>query len=281
LAEPDTRVLIRTTRVDADALTLARRLQTASGCSTALVADARSGAVDSVDPDVIALSSAACQPLQLFCPPDFAWRCGDYGYYLARRRYPATQRFWLIETDVAIYGGEAADLFAFFAARARDVDLLAAQLRPADGSWYWTQFARGRDVQPFRCLFPITRLSVRAIDAALARRVAQGRWPQRRWLWPNDEALIATTLMNGEFVCRDFNDFGTTFYSDDSFFFGAPLQGERLQLDAQGPRLVHPVLFGDAHREKLAKLAQPEAPISAFERLRRSLATKLNACSRW
>jgi hypothetical protein len=281
LADLDTRVLVRTTRVDADTLALAQQLQQASGAPVALVADARSGAVDGVDPDVIALSSAACGELRLFCPPDFAWRCGDYGYYLARRRYPTTRRFWLIETDVAICGGDAAELFAFFAARASEVDLLAAQLRAADHSWYWTPFARGRDVQAFRCLFPITRLSARAIDAARSRRVAQGRRLQRRWLWPNDEALIATTLMNGDFVCRDFNDFGTTFYSDDSFFFGAPLQGERLRIEARGPRLVHPVLFGADYAEKLAKLKQPEPALSGIERRRRWLAAKLNARSRW
>lgn len=260
---------------------MARRLEQASACPVALIADARSGAVDRADPDVVALSSAACGALGLFCPPDFAWRCGDYGYYLARRRYPATCYFWLIETDVGFYGGDAAEFFAFFAERARGVDLLAAQLRRADHSWYWTAFARARDVVPFRCLFPITRLSKRAIDAALTRRVAQGRWPQRRWLWPNDEALIATTLANGAFLCRDFNDFGASFYSDESFFFGAPLQGERLQLEAPGVRLVHPVLFGEAYREKLAKLEQPEAPPSAAERQRRWLAAKLNARLRW
>ena len=126
MAEVDTRILVRTTRIAADELALARRLQQASAAPVALVADARSGAVDGTDPDVIALSSAACQALQLFCPPDFAWRCGDYGYYLARRRYPTTERFWLIETDVAIYGGETEAFFAFFAERAREVDLLAA-----------------------------------------------------------------------------------------------------------------------------------------------------------
>jgi hypothetical protein len=281
LVEADTRVLIRTTRVDADALAMAQRLQQASGCPAALVVDARSGAVEGSNPDVISLSTAACRSLRLFCPPDFAWRCGDYGYYLARRRYPATQRFWLIETDVGFYNGEAAELFAFFAERAQEVDLLAAQLRRADHSWYWTRFGRARDVEVFRCLFPITRLSARAVDAALAHRVAQARWPQRRWLWPNDEVLIATTLMNGDFVCRDFNDFGSTFYSDDSFFFGAPLQGERLQIDAPAMRMVHPVLFGDAYREKVAKLKQAEPPLSGPERGRRWLANKLNAWSRW
>lgn len=279
MAEAGTRVLLRTTRVDADALAMVQQLERASSCPVTLIADARSGARDAVAPDVIALSGAACGALGLFCPADFPWRCGDYGYYLARRRYPDTLHFWLIETDVGFYGGEAAEFFAFFAAR--EVDLLAAQLRPADHSWYWRQFARARDAAPFRCLFPITRLSVRAIEAALAHRVAQGRFRSRRWLWPNDEALVATTLMNGAFTCRDFNDFGATFYSDDSFFFGAPLQGERLQLTAQGLRLVHPVLFGAAYREKLVKLKRTEPALSAAERWRRAVAGRLNARMRW
>src|SRR5262249_1055521 len=143
------------------------------------------------------------------------------------------------------------------------------------------QTARARDATPFRCLFPITRLSVRAIDAAFARRVAHARRAQRRLLWPNDEALVATTLMNGDFVCRDFNDFGATFYTDASFFFGPPLRSEELKIAEDGVRLVHPVLSGTAYAEKLMKLQRPERPLSWTQQHCRLLVEKVNAVSRW
>jgi hypothetical protein len=278
-AQPATRVLVRTTTIDTTALALARRLEQASGCPVALVVDARFGAPEASDQSVLALSRAVCGGLGLYCPPDFAWKCGDYGYYVARRRFPHTQRFWMVETDVGFYG-EASELFRFFA-RHEDVDFLAAQLRRADHSWFWTETARARDAAPFRCLFPLTRLTARAIDAALARRLAHGRWPQRRLVWPNDEALVATTLMNGDFVCRDFNDFGVSFYSEESFFFGHPLQGERLQVECAGARVVHPVLFGAAYADKVARLQQPEPAVSWLARRSRWAASKLNAYARW
>jgi hypothetical protein len=275
--EPATRVLLRTARDDPDMRSLAQHLRQASGCPVTLVVDVRGGGADGSD--VIALSSAACNRLGLHCPADFAWRCGDYGYYLARRRFPRARRFWLIEPDVAFFGGNAAEFFGFFAQRDQ-VDLLAAQLRPADHSWYWRQTARARDVAAYRCLFPITRLSARAIDAALARRRSHSRRLTRRLLWPNDEALVATTLMNSGLLCRDFNDFGTTFYSDEMFFFGAPLRGERLPSGDDGVRLAHPVLFGRAYEDKVAALTRAEAAPRQSRRGHR-LAARLNAWSRW
>ena len=242
------RVLVRVTRPDAVAIAFARRVSSLSGLPAALVADGRHAVEYRGELPLILLTESACRGLGLYCPEDFAWRCGDYGYYLARERFPDTQHFWMIETDVYFPAG-AERFFSFFAAQPQ-VDFLSAQLEPADRSWYWMANAAARNVQPFRCLFSVTRLSARAIDAALRQRRLPSRRMLRRQLWPNDEALVATTLVNAGFECRDFNDFGIQFYSPDTFSYQRPLDGERLP-EAQGVCMMHPVVTGAAYGAKL------------------------------
>ncbi|HTV52415.1 MAG TPA: hypothetical protein VME21_14600 [Steroidobacteraceae bacterium] len=249
-------VLVRTTQPDAAACAFARRLSELSGLPAVLVADERHSADYSGELPLIRLTQQACAALGLYCPEDFAWRCGDYGYYLAHKRSPDTLHFWMIETDVH-FGEDAGRLFGFFASQPQ-VDLLCAQLEPADRSWFWMDSAAARDIEPFRCLFPVTRLSARAIDAALRQRRLHSRRMLRRQLWPNDEALIATTLVNAGFECRDFNDFGTRFYAPETFSYWQPLDAERLP-EAHGVCMMHPVLSGEAHRAKLAsRREQPQ-----------------------
>ena len=221
----------------------------------------------------------ACSALGLHCPADFAWRCGDYGYYLARQRFPDAELFWLIESDVRFYGKDPEHFFRFFANRP-DVDFLAGGLKPADQSWYWRNTARARDVAPFRCLFPVTRLSSEAIDAVFARRIEHGKHLSRRILWPNDEALVATTLMNGGFVSRDFNDFGSVFYSDETFYYGTPLNGDCVNLSAPTVQMAHPVLFGSEYSGKMRALQQ-NPPVTWTKPRLGWAANKLNVISRW
>jgi len=283
-----TRLLIRTAQIDSSVLAFASELEAASGHPTALIVDARTAPPGGAAPDagilesptLIRLSRDACASLGLHCPEDFAWKCGDYGYYLARRQFPDTKRFWMFETDVRLYGGDAGEFFGFFDARG-EIDFLAANLRPAGHSWFWRRTARARDALPFRCLFPVTRLSSRAIDAAYRRRVRHGRLRRRRLLWPNDEALVATTLLNGDFVCRDFNDFGRQFYHEETFYHGSPINGDIFNPDRTYLQLTHPVLFGAYYTARVSRAPPPDAPPPWWQQQLEKVAIKLNALSRW
>jgi hypothetical protein len=275
-----THLLIRTKELSRTVMELADELEAISGHPATLIVDANAGEVKTRSRAVIGLSAATCSALGLHCPADFAWRCGDYGYYLARRRFPDAELFWMIEADVRFYGGDPAHFFKFFASRP-EVDFLAGRLTPADPTWYWRNTARARDVSPYRCLFPVTRLSKRAIDAAFARRIEHGRRASRRILWPNDEALVATTLMNGSFVSRDFNDFGSVFYSDETFNYGAPLNGDCLALSPTTVQMAHPVLFGGEYLAKMQALQRGSASAVWRKPKLSWAAVKLNVLSRW
>jgi hypothetical protein len=275
------RIILRTTALDASTLPFATEIAAASGCPVVVLADGRyTSEEQTANLTIIRLTASACVDLGLYCSEDFAWRCGDYGYYLARARFPDAQHLWMIEGDVR-FDGDLTAFFEFFESRA-DIDFLSTHLQPADRSWFWTDTAAARDVLPFRCLFPLTRLSARAIDAALQRRRVHSGRLLRRQMWPNDEALIATTLMNGPFTCRDFNDFGPSFYSPDSFSFLNPIDGDQRRPSRGGVRMVHPVLFGDAYRAKVRSLRDGERRSGSwFDRQWRRTISRVNRRLPW
>ncbi len=280
-----TRVLVRATTLDARTVAFAKMLESASGCAVSVVLDQRHAVRDPAGCDVIAIDENKLRGVGLHCPPEFAWQCGDYAYYAARQRYPDLRWFWLIEYDVRITGGSPDAFFAFFHAHP-EVDLLAAELGPVGWDWYWSLAARARDAVPHRCFFPVTRMSARAIDRVFVKRVEHSRNPLRRALWPNDEAMVATTLADG-FVCRDLNSFGVRYYDSATFSVGEPLDGDALDdhlppdAAAGESRLMHPVLYGATLQDKRAKLSRYQARDPLAKRQARRLFAFLNGRTRW
>lgn len=258
-------------------IAMADELAQASTLPVSFVADERKVRVSRSFRDVVSVTVPACEELGLYCPDDFAWTCGDYGYHLARQQYPEAERFWMIEYDVR-FSGRACEFFDFFCDR--DADFLAAFLREAEPYWYWSASVRARGLRPYRCLFPVTRLSARAIDAVREKRVQQSRRSLRRRLWPNDEAMVATTLCNGDFSCRDFNGFGPTFYDPSSFSFTEPIDGDAFDFD--GPtRIHHPVLYGERYHAKVSRLKAAEVEIPKSEQRSRRMSARLNRLTAW
>lgn len=243
-ATPTTWVLVRATTLTPVVAGFARELAEASRLPVAYVLDGRHAVSHPPDRPVVLVTECDCAALGLYCPSDFAWRCGDYGIYLARRRFPEATHFWLIEHDVRLAGGSAAEFFEMFAVQPA-VDLLVSFLRPAIWRWHWYGTALGRGVRPYACLFTIVRLSATAIDTLVAKRARHARSAQRRADWANDEAFVATTLVNGSFRCRDINDFGRVYYTAQTLTTTNRLRGETFDPPRDGLRIYHPILYGD------------------------------------
>lgn len=131
---------------------------------------------------------------------DAGWRCGDYAYYALQQALDV-DRAWLVEPDVQFLG---MDVRAFLDdLDASDADLIATDIRPGD-DWFWSYQLTSRGVEePWRCFFPLTRLSRAAIGASLDLR--------RRLQWidggdfghPNDEGVVATAVMNAGLTGED------------------------------------------------------------------------------
>lgn len=237
------KLLIRARNAKPATLHLAATMERLSGCEAVLVLDERAGEQPCEGFPKIGLNEPSVTGLGLYCPPDFAWRCGDYGLYQAANRFPDAPWFWLIEDDVRLLGAEPAEFFRFFA-DLTEVDFLAGGFRGAEPDWYWRVNCGGRDVRPFRCFFPVTRYSQRAMRLLLETRRSQSRSLLRRRLWPNDEGFVATTMANSALRCADINGFGRTFYQDETFAYRdaeAAILDDLKQGELGDARLVHPV----------------------------------------
>ena len=258
---------------------MADELAAASGQEVAFVLDGRNPVKISTSRPTIILTADACSALSLYCPSDFAWRCGDYGIYLARQRFPEVEHFWLLEHDIRIAGGRPAAFFETFEGQPQ-IDFLACNYRRASPDWDWYFNASGRDVLTFRCTFGIVRLSARAIDRLLAKRVEQAKISQRRKLCPNDEGFVATTLSNGDFRCADFNDFGQVFYDDRTLSLQTPVRGETFAPTTSSPMIYHPILWGaDYERGNASGTVKPKLSLVAI--LKKKVRQRLSAMSKW
>jgi hypothetical protein len=271
-------ILIRATTLTERTAGLADELARASGLQVGFLLDGRHPVNVETTRPIVSLTEAACTAHGLLCPPDFAWRCGDYGLYLARSQFPEVSHFWLIEYDVRLAGGPAEDFFAAFL-RTHEVDFLAAHLRPAEADWDWFAHASGRGVRPHRCLFTVVRLSARALDFLLEGRRRQGQMRQRRKVWPNDEAFVATSLANADFVCRDFNSFGHVFYTPQTNSTTGRFDGDNFHPPPEGVRIYHPVLFGEAFRR--GNLSAQSNATTWLSRAKAKIRRSLNLVTPW
>ena len=268
-------ILLRTADMRGQTPDFARQLVAESGRQLACLVDERAGPVDTGGYAKVALTREACEQLALFCPEDFAWRCGDYGLYLARRQYPHVERIWLVEGDVRISGGNLGDFFDIFDG-SETVDLITAHYRQSAGAWYWDHAIAARDSVIHRCLFDVLRVSVPAIDRLLKRRQQMSRSRVRRASWPNDESFLATTLSNDGSLCRDLNSFGPTLYTEDTLTFHNAFDGAVFKMNQEQFTIYHPVLYGEAYERKLAKLRTIAAGEPLLKRLRRRVIHYLN-----
>jgi hypothetical protein len=115
-------------------------------------------------------------------------------------------------------------------------------------------------------------LDKRKIYSAAHVAASEKQQEDRTIDWPNDEAFTSTTLSNGPFLCRDLNEFGNNYRSDDMISYNGPILRKCL-LERQRDGLVyHPVLSGERFLRKAYSIleqyiwdgAAPEAFESKF-----------------
>lgn len=250
----------------------ADRLAAQSGRDFAWLADETQGSLACGPLAKVSITREACGAEGLHCPDDFTWRCGDYGLYLARKAFPDRTHFWVVEHDVRIMFSRLRDFFAIFAPHP-EVDLVAPRFGVRDASWHWTASMRQTHETVYGCLFPLVRISARAIDHLLARRRA---WRLRGSSdeWPNDEAFAATELMQGGYVCREMNGFGVSLHNERGFSFDRLISGPKLERRPPDGQIYHPVLYGAALARRSREI---EHRLRPGDRLRRRVAGLVRA----
>ena len=219
--------------------------------------------------EAIGLTPQTLAALGLVGFPTSGWRCGDYCYYVAAAALPKMQRAWLIESDVWPSFPDPADFFALLADD--DADLLAPRFTQRGPEWFWFDMARqvlGTEAV-HGCLFPVTRLSRRAIlhlaairretlaaEAARPREVQPDNSDAAPFLVPNDESFVATVIARDGFTGRNLSDICPAAFDPATFGWDAPLIPAEARLPELAGRMLHPVLTAKEAREKLAFLAR-------------------------
>jgi hypothetical protein len=234
-------ILLRAHRADAQTFAAYDRYAAHPDANVLIVCDERRGPVDMGGRRKIGYDVPRLRALGLLPHPKCGWRCGDYAYYVARQSFPDYDFYWLTEPDVWVNTGDLPGFMASFAACG--ADFLASRLRAANPGWDWYRTMADRYADVFACIFPITRLSGRAIDHLHAARRAARKPPSDEVFasWPNDEVFVATELMNHGFAGADFNDVRPGSYTEHSLRTGLPHDREDLLSGAPDGLIYHPV----------------------------------------
>jgi hypothetical protein len=269
-----TALLIRTHYADDQLRGFIDQLRAEAAFDVFVLADETRGPIALGDVQKIVLTPQLPAELGLYGrTPNLLWRCGDYALYAARRALPDYDAYWMIEPDVRLCSASPTGILARFPPPDQ-ADFLAAHLRPAEPDWNWARTMSPDDGPVWRCLYALTRVSARALDALFEERERlsqlfddSGRDPA---FWPNDEVFTASTLVRKGFACRDLNDFGQI-YEPVGFSFWWPISERELAASGREGWIYHPVLSGQRYFIKLFRLASEQGNLDGLERLIDSL----------
>lgn len=236
-----TLLIVRTHRADSETLAAFDRYSELRSAEVVVCCDERNAAVELGGRPKLRFDNNTLVRLGLFPHPSCGWRCGDYFYYVARENKPNYDFYWLVESDVFINTGELTDVFDKL--NASTADFLAPHLGPRDRRWGWHRTVRQSYPEIYGCVFPITRLSARAIDHlhAARRSAVIPQTPAAMNSWPNDEAFVATELHNHDFECRELGHNVVDTYTRDTLRTGTPWDRAVLSNRPPDGRIYHPV----------------------------------------
>lgn len=187
------------------------------------------------------------------------WLAGDYFYYAFREKIDS-EYYWLIEPDVAFTFEHLGDFFGLF--ESYDEDALLSNFGPRGVEEYWGKPPATLiwDNKAYGCSFPLVRLSGAAIDICKAERQKLSKLYMENNAFsffnnpigihfPNDESLVATTLMREGFKVKSINDiFPEAFdYFNYHQWFSIPQKDFMQPLNS----IIHPVRPISMFSEKL------------------------------
>lgn len=126
-------------------------------------------------------------------PNDWGWRCGDFFYY-AFRKMVSCEYYCLIEPDATFTPKTAKKLFALI--EENKADLMAFNISKAGAEWYWHKTIAPICGDVYKCAFPFTILSGKAIDYLEKLRVSTASKFANKTVFANDEAFVASRIIS-------------------------------------------------------------------------------------
>lgn len=186
----------------------------------------------------IALSDQFLQENGLYSKGRVAWACGDYFYYVFRQRVDADY-YWLIEPDVLLNLDSIEDFFGFFANKQDDA--LVMDFTKATEEWVWYETAKTLLDPPYKCFFPLTRLSKKSIEVMYKKRQVVSfvyLTEKQTEQFPNDESLLANALMEVGIEPVNLSSYFPDYFD---YFSIAPARNLKLSMGLCHNQIIHPV----------------------------------------
>jgi hypothetical protein len=211
------------------------------------------------------LTNEVIENLKLLAHPNAGWLCGDYSYYVAYQARPDYDFYWLCEPDVYFSYDNSADFFSKF--ETNFADFLAPRFSKRNDTWLWTKRARLLSDRVFGCIFPLSRISNRAVCHLLNARanlrdsLARQQGINRKW--PNDESFVCTVLVRDGFACEDLGR--TVKIRESQFSFNNPILLDSLLDKPYLNTVLHPVLSRDLFISRCRKAFANKLQTKALE----------------
>lgn len=249
-------LLIRTHFLNEALVGQIQRYQKYFGDRVAVCVDESKGIVpaieqlDGVTKISMTYSRLAHQKLYPHCHKSIFWKCGDYCYYLAKDwlKSVGVDNAWLVESDVFMQTDNVSALFDFM--DKSPADLIVNRLRPAPNDWTPASvYENLHRAKAYQCFFPLSRLSVRAIEFLFALRQRATATMLRKGLpqnhWPNDESFVASSLAQAGFVCANLKDLLAGSVGLENFHLngGKKFSISDLPTSVNEEQILHPVQF--------------------------------------
>lgn len=196
----------------------------------------------------ISLNTGFIEANHLYDKGNIAWACGDYFYYAFRKAIEA-DFYWLIEPDVLLNLNSVAQFFEFFANQGDEA--LVTHFAPSDEGWLWHKSAKLLLDSPYRCFFPLTRLSKNAVDILYVQRqrISTDFFTGKcTGLFPNDEALLANALMAVGIEPVNLSDY---FPEQFKSFSIHPFRHKDLSVRYHKDQILHPVKRVDFYKDTI------------------------------
>lgn len=175
------------------------------------------------------------------------WLAGDYFYYALENKVRAGY-YWLVEPDVGFSFEHLRDFFSVF--EEYNDDALLAQFKGNIGEDHWYRSAQLIADDAYKCAFPLSRLSHRAIGICkVERQKLSLLYREKNAIsfmnnpigihFPNDEVLVATTLMREGYKVRSLNDVMPNSFDYFTYhqWFSIPQKNLLQPLD----NIIHPI----------------------------------------
>ncbi len=138
---------------------------------------------------------------------EIMWYNCDYRLYYIRKYLPKYEYYWQFEYDIFCNGDSYQSFFNKYSEHTEDLLILQFRKEQLNGNWYWSKkiYWKYKNQQVYGSLFPIERLTGKAIDFLYKQRMAQKEDYQnikgkKDSFWPFCELFAPTELINNGFT---------------------------------------------------------------------------------